>query len=50
MTRRDEVEVQEKITKILSKYTKRIGIKKMEEILFTNAEKLEEASRTIRVC
>jgi hypothetical protein len=48
MVKRDEVEVQEKLTKILQKYNKRIGLKKMAEILFQNAEELEKASREVR--
>ena len=48
MANRDEVEVQERLTKILARYNKRIGLKKMAEILFKNAEKLEAASRETR--
>jgi len=47
--RRDEVDVQERLTKIFEKYDKRIGLKRMSEILFENAEKLERASKEPRV-
>jgi hypothetical protein len=46
--KRDEVEIQERLTKIFQRYNKRVGFKKMAEILFDNAEKLEEASKTVR--
>jgi len=48
MVHRDEGEVQERLTKIFAKYNRRIGIKKMTEILRMNAKRLEEASKQIR--
>lgn len=48
MTKRDEVEVQERLTNIFKKYNKRIGLKKMSDILFENAKALEKASKEIR--
>lgn len=43
MANRDEVEVQERLTRIFAKYNRRIGTKKMAEILRNNARQLEEA-------
>lgn len=48
MTKREEVEVQERLTRIFAKYNRRIGFKKMVEILKANAKQLEEASTGAR--
>lgn len=48
MPNRDEVEVQERLTRIFARYNRRIGTKKMVEILRANAKQLEDIETRVR--
>lgn len=48
MANRDETEMQERLTRIFAKYNRRIGLKRMVEILDNNARQLEDASKRLR--